>query len=60
MIDVTMFENVYMKYGSYIFGPQSGPLIVMGRLQRRGEGVSVIAEKIDSGITLPIHGNSEI
>jgi error-prone DNA polymerase len=47
MIDVTMFENVYMTYGSYIFGPQSGPLVVRGRLQRRGEGVSVIAEKID-------------
>lgn len=46
MIDITMFENVYMKYGSYIFGPQSGPLMVIGRLQRRGEGVSVVAESV--------------
>jgi len=46
LIDVTVFEDVYMKYGSYIFGPQTGPLLVFGQLQRRGQGISVIAKQV--------------
>jgi len=44
--DVTMFEDVYMHYGSYIFGPQNGPLLVSGRLQRRGEGTTLLAAQV--------------
>ncbi|NMC27939.1 MAG: error-prone DNA polymerase, partial [Syntrophomonadaceae bacterium] len=44
--DVTMFEDVYMQYGSYIFGPQNGPLLVSGRLQRRGEGTTLLAAHV--------------
>lgn len=46
LIDVTVFEDVYMKYGSYIFGPQTGPLLVSGQLQRRGQGISIIAKQV--------------
>ncbi|MCX5780839.1 MAG: DNA polymerase III subunit alpha, partial [Firmicutes bacterium] len=46
MIDVTMFEEVYMKYGACIFGPQNGPLVVSGSIQRRGEGISLIAQQV--------------
>ena len=46
MVDVTMFEKVYMQYGAYIFGPQNGPLVVSGPLQRRGEGISLIARQV--------------
>lgn len=49
MVDVTMFEDVYMKYGAYIFGPQNGPLVVRGHLQRRGEGITIIAEHVYHG-----------
>jgi error-prone DNA polymerase len=45
LIDVTVFEDVYMKYGSCIFSPQTGPLLVSGQLQRRGKGISVIAKQ---------------
>ncbi|HEX3010657.1 MAG TPA: DNA polymerase III subunit alpha [Syntrophomonadaceae bacterium] len=46
MIDVTMFENTYLQFGKCIFGPQSGPLVVEGYLQRRGQGIAVIAEQV--------------
>jgi len=46
MVDITMFEDVYMQYGAYIFGPQNGPLVVRGQIQQRGEGVSIIAQHI--------------
>lgn len=46
LIDVTVFEDVYMKYGSFIFSPQTGPLLITGQLQRRGHGISVIARQI--------------
>lgn len=46
LIDVTMFENIYMQYGSFIFGKQQGPLLVKGRLQKRGQGCSIIAGKV--------------
>ncbi len=46
LTDVTMFETIYMKYGEYIFGEQKGPLLVKGILNRRGNGVSVIAREV--------------
>ncbi|HWP95848.1 MAG TPA: DNA polymerase III subunit alpha [Syntrophomonadaceae bacterium] len=46
LTDVTVFENIYMRYGQLIFGPQQGPLLVKGRLQRRGQGVSITAQHI--------------
>jgi error-prone DNA polymerase len=47
--DITMFEDIYMKYGYLVFGPQYGPLIVSGRLQRRGHGINIIAQKLERG-----------
>jgi error-prone DNA polymerase len=46
MIDVTVFEDVYLRCGNCIFGPQSGPLVVDGQLQRRGQGISIIAGQV--------------
>ena len=46
MIDATMFENVYMRYGAYIFEPQNGPLLVGGKVHRRGAGVSLIVQQV--------------
>ena len=46
MIDATMFEDVYMQYGGYIFGSQNGPLAVSGLLQRRGEGITLIVHQV--------------
>ncbi|MEW6724466.1 MAG: DNA polymerase III subunit alpha [Bacillota bacterium] len=45
LIDVTVFEAIYQKYGQFIFG-ESRPLCVRGKVDRRGRGVSVIAEEI--------------
>ncbi|MEA4883182.1 MAG: DNA polymerase III subunit alpha [Clostridia bacterium] len=42
--DVTIFENVYQKYGSAIFG--SPALLVAGIVSRRGNGVSVTARQV--------------
>lgn len=46
LIDVSVFETVYMKYGDFIFGEQKGPLLVKGRISRRGNGVSILAQHI--------------
>lgn len=46
LLDVTVFEEVYLKYGSFIFGEQKGPLLIKGILQRRGSGVNLVANKI--------------
>ncbi len=46
LTDVTVFEDVYMRFGHLIFGPQSGPLLIKGSLQRRGGGVSVMAREL--------------
>lgn len=42
--DVTVFEDVYHKYGSLIY--TSTALLVQGYLERRGEGASIIAQRI--------------
>ncbi len=46
LIDVTVFENVYHRYGKYLFPGELIPLAVWGKLQKRGEGLSVLAQCI--------------
>lgn len=46
LIDITMFENTYQKYGSLIFSKPTPPLMIYGILQRRGNGISVIANHV--------------
>ena len=46
LADVTVFEGVYQKYGQYIFCNPCPPLIVWGKVERRGKGVSVTAERL--------------
>lgn len=46
LIDITVFEDVYQRYGDLIFSPQTSPLVVEGVLQRRGNAVGVVAKKI--------------
>ena len=41
LVDLTVFEDVYQRYGHLLFGPVLGPLRAAGILERRGEGVSV-------------------
>ncbi|MGB9920066.1 MAG: DNA polymerase III subunit alpha [Moorellales bacterium] len=46
LTDVTVFEDVYQRYGHWLFGPEAGPVRVMGRLERRGRGISITAKWI--------------
>ncbi len=46
MIDVTVFSRIYAEYGHLLFSPQAAFLVVQGEVQRRGRGVSIVAEKI--------------
>ncbi|MGB9904578.1 MAG: error-prone DNA polymerase, partial [Desulfotomaculales bacterium] len=46
LLDVTVFEDVYQKYGHLLFGAEKGPLKVAGLIQRRGKGAALIAQKI--------------
>lgn len=46
LLDVTVFERVYFQYGAFIFGEQQGPLLVRGTVQRRGNGVSLMADRL--------------
>lgn len=46
LIDVTVFEDVYDRFGKLIFRTPAAPLAIRGRLDRRGNGVSVRAEEI--------------
>ncbi|MGE5403726.1 MAG: error-prone DNA polymerase, partial [Candidatus Saccharibacteria bacterium] len=50
LTDVTVFEDVYQQYGHLIFAPQTGPLLVEGILQKRGNGISIVARKIEQVI----------
>ena len=55
LIDVTIFENVYQKYGAVIFGQPA--LIVSGKIQRRGKGVSIVANAVGALPPLKKSGN---
>jgi len=46
LTDVTVFEDVYQRYGGLIFSPQTAPLVVEGVLQKRGNAVSVVGKRI--------------
>lgn len=46
IIDVTVFEDIYRKFGHLLFNPQHFPLRVAGIISRRGNGVSVNAQVI--------------
>ncbi|MEW6547057.1 MAG: DNA polymerase III subunit alpha [Bacillota bacterium] len=46
LVDVTVFENVYRRYGGHIFGEAVPPLAAGGVLERRGRAVSVTARWI--------------
>lgn len=46
LVDVTVFEDVYQRYGECIFSPQTGPLVVEGFLQRRGNLETIIAKRV--------------
>ncbi|BDG60426.1 DNA polymerase III subunit alpha [Caldinitratiruptor microaerophilus] len=45
-VDVTVWEDVYLRYGHVIFQEPIPPLAVQGRVERRGQGVSVIASQV--------------
>jgi error-prone DNA polymerase len=47
LTDVTVFADVYQEYGHLLFGPEVYPLKVTGILERRGEGVSVTARRME-------------
>ena len=44
LIDVTIFERVYQKYGKAVFTEPA--LIVTGRLEQRGEAKSITAYRV--------------
>ena len=46
LIDVTCFENVYAKYGKFLFPGKLMPLGVWGQVQKRGTGFSVTAKTV--------------
>jgi len=45
LIDVTVFESVYRSYGKELFTQPC--LLIKGKVQRRGQGISVIAFDIE-------------
>ncbi len=45
LTDVTMFEDIYMKYGDQVYSTHKTPLLVRGQLQRRGRGISIVARE---------------
>lgn len=46
LVDVTVFESVYRRYGVHIFGEAVPPLTAGGIVGRRGRAVSVTARWI--------------
>ena len=46
LIDVTIFSRIYERYGQLLFSSRPSFLVIEGKVQRRGRGVSIIAEKI--------------
>jgi error-prone DNA polymerase len=45
LTDVTMFENAYKRYGGEIFNPPEGVILLRGKLQRRGRGLTIVADQ---------------
>lgn len=46
LIDVTCFENVYKKYGKFLFPGELLPLGIWGQVQKRGNAYSVTARTV--------------
>lgn len=46
LIDVTCFENIYKRFGKFLFPGEIIPLGIWGEVQRRGNGVSVVAHTV--------------
>ncbi|MBU7006802.1 DNA polymerase III subunit alpha [Phosphitispora fastidiosa] len=46
LIDITVFEKTYQKFGNLLFTRPVPPLQVWGTLQHRGNGFSIIARQI--------------
>ncbi len=46
LIDLTIFEDVYQRYGHLIFTDPRPPLAALGRVERRGGHVSVTVTKL--------------
>ena len=46
LTDVTMFEDVYKQYGGEIFNHSEGVVLVRGKLQRKGRGLTIIADQV--------------
>jgi error-prone DNA polymerase len=46
LIDVTVFDELYQRRGAVIFADPAPPLEVRGRVERRGRGVSIVADDV--------------
>lgn len=46
LVDVTIFEDVYQRYGHLIFTDPRPPLAVLGRVERRGGHVSLTVSRV--------------
>jgi error-prone DNA polymerase len=46
LVQVTVLPDVYQRLGAAVYG--SGVVVVTGRAERRGEGVSLLAEEVRS------------
>ncbi len=46
LVDITLFEDTYQKYGQVIFTKPTPPLQIHGTLQHRGQGISIIAHSV--------------
>jgi len=46
LTDITMFEDVYLRFGQHVFGTVDPLLLVEGKVDRRRGSVGVIAEKV--------------
>ncbi|HYG60665.1 MAG TPA: hypothetical protein VD902_21535, partial [Symbiobacteriaceae bacterium] len=46
LVDVTIFEDVYQRYGHLIFTDPRPPLAALGRVERRGGHVSVTVNRL--------------
>ena len=46
LADITVFEHIYQRFGKFIFSDPAPPLVIWGKVERRGLGAAVIAEKI--------------
>ncbi len=47
LLDITVFEDIYQQYGNLLFGGKRPPLAVTGMVQRRGQGLSITARKLE-------------